>query len=1504
MFGDARETWYHHAPGSQDFPWAFACYSPPQQEFIGNPDLKVPDSARQTNTRRSGFIDCAFSILDVLGDYTRPPVPEIDGLTVYDLQPGFTSTALESDGYTQTTSVGGSSPLRSGVTADYLEDGSRIPALNFWFTHQKIGLADNVMKLGTKYRKLLDEICKTVGVWIIQSPFGQIDFQVARGLSDSAGGDFYASGVTVPTFRASTAGDEPNIDQDSGDRNAWKIKWKDNDEKAVKSCSVEWNTIVKPKVGLTVIESHKSPAYTGYGGYTASGEKEVELKVEAVTTNHDAIANQYVKTYGEPLTEVSFESALRFFSDDRDRTSGADCFLRMGRPINVQDTNHARGGDAVITAIRMDVCAGTMGLSAISGDSRAVDEHCWPESSSVDFGGTGVGNYTDKTITFTNDGADAINGTVTLVGSPGDFAINSGGTYTSLPPGNTHDVVIRFTPLESGVYAGKLELGGDVDAGTGCVNPGGAPYVLLVASAYELPICMSKGEIDFGQFYIGYAKDITFNVWNYGTGSLDGYVELPSQDDAAEFALVSGATEYNAPSTTDISLGGLTGGTAKEVKVRFRPSSATTFEARLNLNADVSCRCGDAIDTIVLKGEGIPLPDCFVTNQSMNFGTIKAGASSSDQMFTLSNTSNDTLSGTLEVNMNSDAPFAWAATPYDNEGNGSTVSANGTGTGGLTNYDWEMPRGGNTLNFYLKAAPGATAENRSWNGNVDPGGRDCAKIGLLVKVSAQDEGCTVSDLSLHFGGVEVNPGTPPTQTVTLTNPTNITIGGTCSVGSTKSGFSVTNGTPTGTSTATDNLDGTWDWQIKTTESIAWEITYDPSSAGVDSGAITWGEDETDSNCYTTGLIGQAYSLPFSAPSSVNLGNVPTNTTKTRLIPVSNHGVITGGDLEVTLSSGRTDWFATDPGGGYAAPGDTYTVSGFFSDGGGSHLIEVFWTPVAPGSLSATITVEDSATGSTQNITLGGGSYDPQGCFLSSDGSTLANQFNVGDVLVGSASATQNVKVYNNNTADIRLTVETAGTAGWTKGSVTDSASVTYSGGIYTVPTNGWVNVEMDLDNTVAAQRGVQVAKVNFGEQCQDSATLMGRVIAARDVFDINPSGLLFSLASDATQQLTATIYNTSDNLTLSTTASLAGGAASYFSFVSGGGAITVDPGEEHSITIECDPDGDTYIGWAFCDFSGDLDGIHIALGASITDATQAANLEVSNTLFAGILGAEDNVQDAIDTLDGHTVQDHSDGDTVLLKDGSVAMTGDMDFGGFDATNIAEISRTTGNIIIDMKTAATTRTLQIKNSGGAGAIANATVQDDLTVGGDLNVTAGTIDTNITASRVVVTNADKILDAAGCTSAELETLTDGSETTLHKHAYTFAIPFGQRNVDYGSDYWDWAGLVAGDSGYKAWTAPAGGSIVGISYTYNMSSVTTPGNYEFEVFLGSLGVGGAMVVESIKAISATGYVQGYAMYTPGTYTFTAGQMLVPYGRFAGGLTGAWRDGVAAIIVQIETA
>ena len=1509
MFGDARETWYNQAPGTQDDPWAYACFSPPQSDMTGNSDLKIPDSDRQTETRRSGFVDTAFAILDVLGGYTRPPAPEIDGPTEYDLQDGFTSTALETHGYTQATSSGGSSPLRSDVTADYLEDGSRIPALNFGLLNQKIGLADNVMQPGTKYRKLLDEICKAVGVWIFQSPFGQIDFQLARPLGDSAGGDFYESAVTVPTFRASTSGDEPNIDQDSSDRNAWKIKWTDHGEKTVKSCSVEWNVITRPTHGLTVVESQKTPVSTGVGGYTASGEKEVTHKVNAVTSNQDVIRSNYLKAYGEPLTGVSFDTALPFFSDDRDRSTGSNTFLRLGRPIDVQDTNHGRGGDAIITGMRLDVCAGTMGLSAITGDSRAVDEHCWPEAELVDFGQTGVGNYTEKTITFTNDGLAAISGTVTLA-APGDFAIQSGDTYTSLAVGASHDVVVRFTPIEIGAYIARLDSGGDASAGTGCINSGVEVTVDMIASAFALPICLSKGEIDFGEFYINYSLDKTIDIWNYGTGTLDGYVEFPAEDGYANFRLVDDSNrEFGSPSTTDIELGRLAGGENKEVTVRFRPTAEGDFEARLNLNADVRCFCGTDIDTITLKGKGIPIPDCFVTNQAMNFGNISAGASSSAQQFTLSNTSNDTLTGTIQIMQSaSDPVFDWDSTPWTRgtalpDDPPDPVEA-GNDANGVMTYNWEIGKDENTLNFFVVASPAATSANGIRNCIVEVGGRDCKSPYGIVKVNAQDEGCTVSDLSLVFATVEANTGPPETQTVSLTNPTGETIGGTCSVNSTRSGFSITDGTPTGTSTATDNLDGTWDWQILTTESIEWEITFDPSEVGTDSGAITWGEDETDSNCYTTGVIGKAIPQMWAYPDRIDFGNVSSNLEPTLTFTVENLGYENAENLEIKpyVDNGVGSWGVINPSTGAKVPfssggSNYYTVLDFF-EGPNAHTVTVYWDPDDEegswGGLSTLRLYRDATNYET--VVMDGVSYNPTGCHIATSTALgdVLNRFNVGDQLISTNSATQSIRVYNLNESPLDLypTLNSVG-SNWVR--VSGHALNT----THAVTQNNYIEIGVQLQ-LGASDRGVQLGKMSFGENCGDTVTLFGKGVSPRDIFDINPSGLLFSVASNSTQQLTATIYNTSETLTLSTTASLAGAAATYFSFISGGGAITVGPGEEHSITIQCNPDGVFYIGWAFCDFDGHLDGVHIPMSADISDATSAANLEVSNTLFAGILSTEDNVQDAFDTLDDHTIQDHSDGGTVLLKDGTVAMTGNLDLAGNDIA-------TDDNLEIDMSAAALTKTLQVKNSGTSG-IANMTVQDDLTVGDNISV-GGTVDgVNIAShaansdahhneSHTVASHSDTT-----ATGAELETLTDGSDAdALHIHAKRDTLLFGQRNTG-GSDYWDLAGLVSGNAGYRAYSMEGSGSIVRFSFTLNMSAVTSSGDFECEIYAGPLAASATMIKEEVVAISAAGYIQVTQTYAPGTYTFNADDMIALFGRLASGLAGTWNNGTAKVTVEYD--
>jgi hypothetical protein len=262
----------------------------------------------------------------------------------------------------------------------------------------------------------------------------------------------------------------------------------------------------------------------------------------------------------------------------------------------------------------------------------------------------------------------------------------------------------------------------------------------------------------------------------------------------------------------------------------------------------------------------------------------------------------------------------------------------------------------------------------------------------------------------------------------------------------------------------------------------------------------------------------------------------------------------------------------------------------------------------------------------------------------------------------------------------------------------------------------------------------------------------------------------------------------------------------------------------------------------------------------------------------------------------------------LLEDGTRAMSGNLDMDSNEIDNVTKISRSGGNLVIDLNSASTDRILQVRNDG-AGGTASMTVENDFTVGADISV-GGTVDGVNIANHAASTDSHHaqthtiVSHDTTATGANLTTLTDGSETDLHTHQYSAALQFGQRNTMTSSDYFDPAGLVSGYSGYRGYTMPTSGSIIGMSVSFSWSAQTTAGNFEHECYVADFMGAGTVVVQQIIAVDGVTYYHDYDIYAPGTYTFNAGDNIVPYGRLASGLAGSWKYGISTVYVVFDTA
>ncbi len=188
----------------------------------------------------------------------------------------------------------------------------------------------------------------------------------------------------------------------------------------------------------------------------------------------------------------------------------------------------------------------------------------------VDFGAVDFGSSATGSATVTNNGDATVEG---MAATSPPFAIESGEAYTLLP-GESHPVVVRFTPIGNGVVSGALRLSGG----------GGAVVELIAEGVLDMPdtdISVTPIQIDFGAVEVGLSATETLTVTNGGQIVLEGVASTSSP-----YSIVSGQTYAIFP------------GASHQVVVRFTPTKSGAANSSLSLS-------GGGGATVPLLGSGI-----------------------------------------------------------------------------------------------------------------------------------------------------------------------------------------------------------------------------------------------------------------------------------------------------------------------------------------------------------------------------------------------------------------------------------------------------------------------------------------------------------------------------------------------------------------------------------------------------------------------------------------------------------------------------------------------------------------------------------------------------------------------------------------------------------------------------------------------------------------------------------------------------------------------------------
>ena len=249
-----------------------------------------------------------------------------------------------------------------------------------------------------------------------------------------------------------------------------------------------------------------------------------------------------------------------------------------------------------------------------------AESDCGVAPEDLQFGDVPVGFSDTKIFTVTNEGPSTFTGEVKE--NCADFEVISGAGRYTLGPGESHVVVIQFTPSIPGFQM--------------CIISTAKACSAIAASGTGIntPLCdLDTESLDFGTVDVGSSASLPFTITNEGGGSLSGTVEFDGA--CPDFAFLSGGGPYS-----------LGHGESRTVVVEFAPLD----------DGPVSCTVltGSDCPTVEVEGAGDEeeVPECAIEPEIVDFGEVNVAPldfkTYAEESFTITNTGSGVLSGFVE----------------------------------------------------------------------------------------------------------------------------------------------------------------------------------------------------------------------------------------------------------------------------------------------------------------------------------------------------------------------------------------------------------------------------------------------------------------------------------------------------------------------------------------------------------------------------------------------------------------------------------------------------------------------------------------------------------------------------------------------------------------------------------------------------------------------------------------------------------------------------------------
>lgn len=195
------------------------------------------------------------------------------------------------------------------------------------------------------------------------------------------------------------------------------------------------------------------------------------------------------------------------------------------------------------------------------------------------FGQVPVGYASIYTYTLTNSSSATVNGVTASLGmNDGGFAIvNNNCTSVSLPAGQGCAVQVRFAPQTTGTKAARLDGNGQ--------GVGTASFNMTGTGMAAAKLALTPTTYDFGSQAFGSQTSASFIVKNEGWQTTSALTFQIVGANAAEFVITPGGT--CGPSGTTTLVGAQNGGTPCTIVVSFKPQTAGSKSATLQVSASI-----------------------------------------------------------------------------------------------------------------------------------------------------------------------------------------------------------------------------------------------------------------------------------------------------------------------------------------------------------------------------------------------------------------------------------------------------------------------------------------------------------------------------------------------------------------------------------------------------------------------------------------------------------------------------------------------------------------------------------------------------------------------------------------------------------------------------------------------------------------------------------------------------------------------------------------------------